>query len=201
MTDWEVLLSAFGLVFLAELGDKTQLAAVAQTCRYRQPWAVFAGASLALTAATALGVAGGHVLSHIVPPSLFRAGATLGFVVMGLLVAREAWKSRGEEASVICLEEEAPSHRWGWKAFFSTFGLLFFAELGDKTQLAVLALSGRESSPWVVFCGGALALVVVTALGVAGGDRLVRLVPERVLLAVSAAVFVGMGVLMGIGIW
>ncbi len=48
--DWNLLLSSFGLVFLAELGDKTQLAVVAQTCKYRQPWAVFMGSSLALTA-------------------------------------------------------------------------------------------------------------------------------------------------------
>ncbi len=53
--NWNLLLSTFGLVFLAELGDKTQLMVVTQVCKYRRPWPVFAGASLALVAVTALG--------------------------------------------------------------------------------------------------------------------------------------------------
>lgn len=201
MMDLGPLFSTFGLVFLAELGDKTQLAVVAQTCRYRRPWTVFAGASAALAAATALGVAGGQVLGRAVPPSILQAAAALGFVVMGLLMAREAWKSRRGDSSAVCLDgPEESACRWDWGAFLSTFGLLFVAELGDKTQLAVLALSGRSGSPWAVFCGGTLALVVVTALGVVGGDRLIRFVPERVLLAASAVAFVAMGILIGVGI-
>ncbi|HEY75402.1 MAG TPA: TMEM165/GDT1 family protein [Thermoflexia bacterium] len=198
--DLSSLFSTFGLVFLAELGDKTQLAVVAQTCRCRQPWAVFAGASIALAAATALGVVGGHLLGYVVPASLLRMGAAFGFGVMGLLMAREAWRSEAGGSSMVCPDDpEDPASRWDWEAFFSTFGLLFVAELGDKTQLTVLALSGRGSSPWSVFCGGVLALVAITALGVVGGERLTRVVPERVLLGVSAVAFVGMGVLMGIG--
>ena len=198
--DLGALLSTFGLVFLAELGDKTQLAVVAQTCRCRQPWAVFAGASAALTVATALGVVGGHTLGHAIPPSLLRLGAALGFVVMGLLMAWEVWRNRAEEPPTVCLDDpKAPSRRWDWEPFLSTFGLLFVAELGDKTQLAVLALSGRGDSPWAVFCGGTLALISVAALGVVGGDRLNRVVPERVLRGVSAVAFVGMGVLVGMG--
>ena len=53
--NWSSLLSTFGLIFIAELGDKTQLAVVTQTCKFRSPWAVFAGGSLALTAVTAVG--------------------------------------------------------------------------------------------------------------------------------------------------
>ena len=64
---WNTLLSAFGLVFVAELGDKTQLAVLTQTCKYRRPWAVFLGASIALTAVTALGAVAGQVLGQFVP--------------------------------------------------------------------------------------------------------------------------------------
>ena len=80
--DWHVLLSTFGLIFVAELGDKTQLAVVTQVCRHSRPWAVFLGASLALAAVTALGAIGGQARDrrrsgfggpaahHVVEPAL-----------------------------------------------------------------------------------------------------------------------------------
>ena len=78
--------------------------------------------------------------------------------------------------------------------------MLFVAELGDKTQLAVLGLSSKHGTPWPVFLGGALALTVVTALGAVGGQGLCRIIPERVLLWISAVAFVVLGILMGVGI-
>jgi len=205
--DWSTLLSAFGLVFVAELGDKTQLAVVTQTCKYRRPWAVFLGASLALTAVTALGAVGGQVLGQVVPAGVLRGVAALAFVVMGVLVGREAAKAGAGQALAVACDypedrraDRASSAERDWKAFGSTLGLLFVAELGDKTQLAVLGLSGRYGAPWLVFLGGTLALTAVTALGVIGGQGLCRLIPERLVLWISAVAFIAMGVLMGLGI-
>ena len=93
--DWNTLLSTFGLIFVAELGDKTQLAVVTQVCKHRRPWAVFLGASLALTAVTAIGAIGGQSLGRIMPEATLRTAATLAFVVMGILIGREAFKARG----------------------------------------------------------------------------------------------------------
>jgi len=87
-----------------------------------------------------------------------------------------------------------------WKAFGSTFGLLFVAEMGDKTQLAVLSLAGKRAESLPVFVGGALALTAVTALGAIGGQALSRILPKRVLLWVSAVAFVVMGALIGFGV-
>nr|HID13158.1 hypothetical protein [Anaerolineae bacterium] len=84
--DWKVLLSTFGLLFLAELGDKTQLAVIVQTCKHGQPWSVFLGATLALTAVTALGVLGGQAISLLIPPATLRKLSAVAFVVMGLLI-------------------------------------------------------------------------------------------------------------------
>jgi putative Ca2+/H+ antiporter (TMEM165/GDT1 family) len=205
--DWGTLLSTLGLVFVAELGDKTQLAVVTQTCKYRCPWAVFFGASAALTGVTALGAIGGEVLGQIIPPSVLRAIAALAFAVMGLFVGCEALRTApGEQIEPDCeLPEEADETSnggcsWDWTAFGSTFGLLFVAELGDKTQLAVLSLAGRHSTPWIVFAGGALALTLVTALGVVGGTGLCRMIPQRILLWASALTFAMMGLLMGFGV-
>jgi len=201
--DWTVLLSTLGLVFVAELGDKTQLAVVAQTCKHRRPWAVFTGASAALIAVTALGAVGGRLLGEIIPEDVLRLGAALAFVVMGGLVVREAIQARNRVQDACDAEEEMdcePVAVWDWKAFSSTFGLLFVAEMGDKTQLAVLSLAGKPGDVWPVFAGGALALTLVTALGVVVGQGLWRLIPTWLLLWVSAVAFIVMGVLMGVGV-
>jgi putative Ca2+/H+ antiporter (TMEM165/GDT1 family) len=205
--DWGALMSAFGLVFVAELGDKTQLAVVTQTCKHRTPWAVFAGASAALIVVTALGAVGGQMLGRLVPDGVLRILAALAFVVMGMLVAREAHRAgNGPSTLEACKDPEDAQTEctsisaWDWKAFSSTFGLLFLAELGDKTQLAVLSLSSQHGDVWPVFAGGALALTLVTALGVVGGQGLRRLVPERVLLWASAVAFIVMGALKGVGL-
>jgi putative Ca2+/H+ antiporter (TMEM165/GDT1 family) len=205
--DWGILASTFGLIFVAELGDKTQLAVVTQTCKYRRPWAVFAGASLALTVVTLIGALGGELLGRLVPQEVLRIVAALAFVVMGILIGREAIKAGRGQREDACAVASANGRdcavnppRWDWKAFASTFGLLFVAELGDKTQLTVLGLAGKYGRPWVVFLGGALALTLVTGLGAVGGQGLCKLIPERILLWVSAVAFVAMGILMGLGL-
>ena len=80
-----------------------------------------------------------------------------------------------------------------WKLLATTFGIVFLAELGDKTQLAALALAGRTGRPTTVFLGASAALVVVTLLGVAGGALLRKVVPEKVMSVVSAILFLAVG--------
>ena len=203
--NWGTLWASFGLVFLAELGDKTQLAVISQTCKCRRPWPVFLGASLALAAVTAIGVAGGEVVARLVPRDWLHNAAAAAFVIMGLLVARGAMGTRENGPASGCEDEpeddgSAPGSSWNWGDFWSTFGLLFVAELGDKTQLAVLSLASRTQASWPVFWGATLALTAVTALGVVGGESLRKWIPERVLLWVSAGAFVVMGLLMATGV-
>jgi Ca2+/H+ antiporter, TMEM165/GDT1 family len=84
----------------------------------------------------------------------------------------------------------------GLKVLLSTFALLFVAELGDKTQLAVISMTAKHKAPLWIFIGAALALVAVTGLGVLGGELLTRVIPETVLRKIAAVLFVGMGLLM-----
>jgi putative Ca2+/H+ antiporter (TMEM165/GDT1 family) len=200
---WDSLISTFALVFIAELGDKTQLAVMAQTCKHRSAGSVFIGGSLALILVSGIGVVGGQVLGQFIPPEVIRIFAGLGFLAMGVLIWRETRKLACESdgADLQC-DPDVPEHPrlFDWQAFSSTFALLFLAELGDKTQLAVIGLSSHAVSPWIVFAGSALALTLVTAMGVVGGQQLARLVPQRLLLAISAVLFVGMGVLIATGI-
>jgi putative Ca2+/H+ antiporter (TMEM165/GDT1 family) len=206
--NWTVLLSTFGLVFIAELGDKTQLAVMTQTCKYRCPLPVLLGGSVALTAVTALGVIAGQTLGYLIPAAAIRMTAALAFVVMGGLI----WKQGGQPSDEAAADparcdcdkpspsELAQRNLWNWEAFATTLTLLFFAELGDKTQLTVLGLTSKHATPWPVFIGGALALTAVTALGVLGGQQLCKFIPQQMLLKLSAAAFVAMGVLMALGI-
>jgi putative Ca2+/H+ antiporter (TMEM165/GDT1 family) len=198
--DWQILFSTFGLVFVAELGDKTQLAVMTQTCKYRRPWSVFLGGSLALASVTALGAIGGKVLSSLIPNIAVRAIAAIGFSVIGILIWFESIKRTADEETACSLEEDScadTSVKWDWRAFFSTFSLLFVAELGDKTQLAVLGMASKQPAVLSVFLGGASALTAVTALGVVGGHKLCQIIPEKLLLKISAVAFIMMGILMG----
>jgi putative Ca2+/H+ antiporter (TMEM165/GDT1 family) len=84
----------------------------------------------------------------------------------------------------------------GLKVLFSTFALLFIAELGDKTQLAVINMTAKHKMPMWVFLGATLALAAVTGIGVLGGGLLTRVIPEEILRKVAAGLFVLMGLLM-----
>ena len=84
--NWKLLLSTFTLLFLAELGDKTQLAVIGMSCKHRQPLPILIGASAALTLVTLIGVLLGEGLTRLVPADLLRRGAAAAFVLVGVLV-------------------------------------------------------------------------------------------------------------------
>jgi putative Ca2+/H+ antiporter (TMEM165/GDT1 family) len=82
-----------------------------------------------------------------------------------------------------------------WKTLASTFGAIFIAELGDKTQLATLTLSAGARAKWAVFLGSALALVATSAIAVLAGTAVTRFVPAHWLRRIAGAVFIALGVL------
>ena len=84
--DWRVFLTTFGVIFLAEMGDKTQLAAMTMAAQSKKPWAVFIGAALALTAVSAMGVVVGGVVGDYVPLIWVKRVAALSFIVIGILI-------------------------------------------------------------------------------------------------------------------
>jgi putative Ca2+/H+ antiporter (TMEM165/GDT1 family) len=83
-----------------------------------------------------------------------------------------------------------------WKTVATTFGLIFLAEMGDKTQLAAISMVGRTGAPWAVFLGASLALCLVSLLGVFAGVAATRWVPPHILERVAAVAFIAIGVLM-----
>ena len=84
--DWRVMVTTFGVIFLAEMGDKTQLAALTMAAETKKPWAVFIAASLALTCVSAIGVVVGGALGHYLPLIWIKRAAAIAFIAIGLLI-------------------------------------------------------------------------------------------------------------------
>jgi Ca2+/H+ antiporter, TMEM165/GDT1 family len=84
--DWRVMLTTFGIIFLAEMGDKTQIAAMTMAAEKKRPWAVFVGAALALAAVSAIGVVVGSTLGHYLPLGWIKRASGLVFIAIGILV-------------------------------------------------------------------------------------------------------------------
>jgi putative Ca2+/H+ antiporter (TMEM165/GDT1 family) len=178
-------LAALGLIAILELGDKTQLATISLAARH--PWRpVFAGASLGLIAATSIGVAAGALLAVGLEAQLkwVKVGGGLLFVALGL------WGYFRPE------EDEADGGSNSRSAFAQSFLLNFLAEMGDKTQIAVLVLAATEAAPISVFAGASAALVFVAATSVFIGAQLARRMTEKTVRTLSAALFVVAGVLL-----
>ncbi|MGB9628051.1 MAG: TMEM165/GDT1 family protein [Thermodesulfobacteriota bacterium] len=84
--DWKIFLTTFGTIFLAELGDKTQLAAIVMTSKTKLPWSVFTGATLAFCIVTLIGVLVGEGLTSIIPQNILKKGAALAFIGIGIWI-------------------------------------------------------------------------------------------------------------------
>jgi len=86
-----------------------------------------------------------------------------------------------------------------WKIFLTTFGTIFLAELGDKTQLAAILMTSKTGRPLSVFIGAVAALSLVTAIGVLFGEGLISMIPQNILKKVAALAFISIGALMFFG--
>lgn len=84
--DWKLVATTFGVIFLAELGDKTQLAAMTMAAQTKRPWAVLIGASVALTCVSALGVLVGGMLGEYIPLELVKRASAIAFIAIGVLI-------------------------------------------------------------------------------------------------------------------
>ena len=167
----------FGLVFLAELGDKSQLVCMTLAARHRH-WPVLAGAMVAFVILNTLAVVFGAGLSHWVPERVLAAVVALLFAVFGILSLR----AKEEEG------EEDVTERSGHGIFVTAFLMIFLAEMGDKTQIAVAGMA--STLPVIpVWIGATIALFATSALGVVAGRKLLRRIPIHRLHQISGVFF------------
>jgi len=185
----ELAACVFGVIFVAELPDKTALAALVLATRHK-PLPVFLGAALALTVQTIVAVAAGSVLS-LLPARPVHIGAGAVFLVSAVVM----WFGREEEAAEERGDQQLSSDRQAfWRSMTTVFGVVFVAEWGDLTQFATAAFAARERSPVTVFCAATLALWLVTAIAVGVGNRAATMLDVNVTKRVAAALFVLVGI-------
>ncbi|CAL9408321.1 MULTISPECIES: TMEM165/GDT1 family protein [Streptomyces] len=168
----------FGVVFLAELPDKTALAGLVLGTRYRASY-VFAGVAAAFALHVALAVAAGSVLT-LLPQQLVQGITGALFLAGALMLLLK--KDDGDE------EISRPSDQSFWKVAGSGFMLILVAEFGDLTQIMTANLAARYDNPLSVALGAVIALWSVAAIGILGGRALMRRVPLRLISRIAACV-------------
>ena len=188
-------LVSFGLIFLAELGDKSQLMAMTFAARYKASTIL-----LAITAATAVvhlaSVLLGAVLGVALPTRAISIVAGVAFLAFA------AWTLRGDELDE---DETARTVRLDRSVFFTVAGAFFLAELGDKTMLATVTLAADDTGFWALagtWAGSTIGMVAADALAIVVGQQLGARLPERAVKIGAAVTFVVFGVwLIADAVW
>ena len=172
------MLAAFAGIFMAECGDKTQLVSLSMASQY-SPLQVLGGALLALFLVLALAVGvGGAIATHI-PRAVIVLVSGIFFVFMGFYT--------------LFKREHTGSTATARAGFYRTFGAVFLAEMGDKTQLTAMLLAAHSGRPLAILAGGMLAMALNHALAVFLGARFISRLKPRYLRAGTAALFIIFG--------
>lgn len=178
---WKAFLAAFGLLFAAELGDKTQLAIITLATRFS--WKlVFLASVTAFAVLNVLAVTVGTALYEFLPEKPVKYGVAAFFIIFGILTLMERKK-----------EEKREKVR-GRNPFLSVFLLVSLMELGDKTQLSLMAITAKYSHPVFTFLGGTLALCFASLIGALAGTGLSKLIAPMWMRRISGIAFIAFGV-------
>jgi len=173
-------LTSLTIVVLAEMGDKTQLLAMAFATRFR--WQTVMWGVLVATAANHLFAVGvGNYLTNIIPLAYIKIAAAASFILFGL------WTLRGDE-----LHDE--DKRFNFSPFWTVTIAFFIAEMGDKTQLATVALAAEFNTVIPVWLGTTGGMLVADAVGIILGIVLHKKIPEKQIKWFAAMVFIAFGV-------
>lgn len=179
----QAFLMSTGIVALAEIGDKTQLLAFLLASRFRRPLPIIAGILVATLANHAFAGAAGSWLSALAGPHLLRWVLGLSFIAMA------AWTLIPDKIDA----EAERAARFG--VFGTTLIAFFLAEMGDKTQVATIALAARYQSFFAVVAGTTCGMLLANVPAVLLGDRIANRVPVRLVHGLAAALFAALGVM------
>lgn len=178
----ESFIKALLLVVVAEMGDKTQLLAMAMASKYKVKQ-VMIGVLIATILNHALAVAVGNYLSAIIPMSLVKVIAAVSFLVFGL------WTIRGDKLD----DEENKKSKFGP---IVTVAIAFFiAEMGDKTQLMTITIAAENQQPLLILMGTTVGMLVADGIGILFGAWMCRHIPEIYIKWVAGVIFMFFGTL------
>jgi len=175
-------LIATGIVALAEIGDKTQLLAFVLAARFRKPWPILAGIFAATLANHALAGALGAWITAVASPVVLRIALGVSFLGMAL------WTLIPDRYD----ERDARVPHAG--VFTTTLVAFFLAEMGDKTQIATVALAAQYRAFWSIVAGTTLGMMIANAPAVLLGDRIADRMPTKLVHAIAALVFAVLGI-------
>lgn len=181
---------AFGTVFLAELPDKTMVASLVLTTKFRRPWAVWVGVSSAFVLHVVLAVTLGSLLRKL-PTMPVRLAVAALFLIGGIIMLRGG-QEEDEEAA------DGPTDISFRRVALTAASVVGLAEFGDLTQLATAGIATRYSAPIAVALGAWCALATVAALAVTAGKWIVQHVPLQLVQRIAGGVFIVFGVLTAV---
>lgn len=178
---------ALGLVFVAELADKSRLVGLLLVAAFpKKPWPVFLGMTAAYAVLDGAAAFLGARLTVLVPPRLLSLCAGGLFVVFGLAALALAAEAENKARDLL--------ERWkSWGPLALSFAAVGLGELGDRTQLATAALAGQSGAPWAVFGGAMTALAALNLLTVWAGEALSQRIPLKLIQKAGGVVFLAMG--------
>jgi putative Ca2+/H+ antiporter (TMEM165/GDT1 family) len=202
--DLAVVATAFGVIFLAELPDKTALASLVLGTRYRSGY-VFVGVAAAFTVHVVLAIVAGSLLG-LAPHRVVEVIVAVLFAAGAVVMLRKHDDSPAHEtapASRAGSGRPAPHHPAAaatrtdgfWRVVGTSFMVVFVAEFGDLTQIAIANLAARYHQPFSVGAGSVAAMWAVAALAIVGGRQLLRLLPFTWIIRAAAAVMAVLAVL------
>ncbi|TAK87042.1 MAG: TMEM165/GDT1 family protein [Aquabacterium sp.] len=180
----ESLFVSTGVVALAEIGDKTQLLAFILAARFKRPVPIILGILAATLVNHGLAGALGTWITSVVSPDVMRWVLGLSFIGMAI------WTLIPDEIEE---EETKVAHKLG--VFGATLVTFFLAEMGDKTQLATVALAAHYVSPFMVVAGTTLGMLIADVPAVFVGNRFAEKIPMKLVHGIAAAIFAVMGAL------
>jgi len=185
----EAFLVSTGIVALAEIGDKTQLLAFVLAARFRRPLPIVAAIFVATIANHAFAAAIGTWITSLLGPELLRWVLGVSFLAMA------AWTLVPDQLD----EEETQTAGYG--VFMTTLIAFFLAEMGDKTQVATVALAARYHSMIAVVAGTTLGMMLANVPAVYFGDRIANKISLKLVHGIAALIFAALGVatLLGAG--
>ncbi|WP_310497658.1 TMEM165/GDT1 family protein [Sandarakinorhabdus sp.] len=190
MSDFgSIVAAATSVVALAEIGDKTQLLAVVLAARFRAPVPIILGILAATLANHALAAWAGSALSGLFDGPVFASIVALGFIAMA------GWTLVPDTI------DETATPMSGRGAFVATAIAFFIAEIGDKTQVATVALGAQYHDVLAVTIGTTLGMMLANVPAVLLGEKVLTLVPLRTVRIAAAALFAGLGLWMLWGVW
>lgn len=191
--DFQLFVSTFGLIFVAELPDKTAFATLLLATR-KHPFAVFIGVAAAFLVQSLVAVTFGSVLG-LLPEAWVKIAAAILFFVFAVSM----WfRKETEEGEAAIAEKRGESFA---KTVATSFMVIFIAEWGDLTQLATVALEAKYKNPVTIFTAATLSLWSVTAIAILIGHRLKKMIQPILLQKVAAVAFAIVGLILLGGIF